>query len=88
MVSERLIIDCPQGIHLRPAGSMCEAAIRYKSKISFELSTGRIANVKSVLSILAAGVKCGEEIVLTCEGEDEQEALDKVKEALFEALNI
>ncbi|MDE7223862.1 MAG: HPr family phosphocarrier protein, partial [Acetatifactor sp.] len=33
------------------------------------------ANAKSVLSVLGACVKCGDEIEFICEGEDEQEAL-------------
>ena len=33
------------------------------------------ANAKSVLSVLGACVKCGDEIEFTCEGEDEKEAL-------------
>jgi len=33
------------------------------------------ANAKSVLSVLGACVKCGDEIELFCEGEDEEEAL-------------
>lgn len=87
MVSEKIMIDCPQGIHLRPAGSICETAIRYKSEITFELQNGRSANVKSVLSVLAAGVKCGDEILLKCNGTDEEEALEQVKKALETALN-
>lgn len=87
MVSEKMIIDCPQGIHLRPAGSLCESSMRFKSEITFELPNGRSANAKSVLSILAAGVKCGDEIVLRCNGEDEEEALQSVKATLIEALN-
>ena len=33
------------------------------------------ANAKSVLSVLGACVKCGDEITIFCEGEDETEAL-------------
>ena len=33
------------------------------------------ANAKSVLSVLGACVKCGDEITIFCEGEDEIEAL-------------
>lgn len=88
MVSEKIVIDCPQGIHLRPAGSLCEAAIKFKSAISIALPSGRGANAKSVLSVLAAGVKCGDEILLKCDGEDEEEALKTVKAVLLEALNI
>ena len=40
------------------------------------------ANAKSVLSVLGACVKCGDEIEFVCEGEDEAEALKTLVEAV------
>ncbi|MGN0316329.1 MAG: HPr family phosphocarrier protein [Lachnospira sp.] len=80
MVSERIIITSALGIHLRPAGAMCDTAVKYESKMTFEYGAGKTANAKSVISILAAGVKCGDEIVLTAEGPDEEEAIKAVSE--------
>ena len=56
MVSRDITIDSALGIHLRPAGAMCEEAVKYNSKIYFEYGEGKTANAKSVISILAAGV--------------------------------
>ncbi len=64
----------PTGLHLRPAGNLCKEAMKYKSKITFDYS-GNIANAKSVLSVLGACIKSGDEITLMCDGEDENEAL-------------
>ena len=36
---------------------------------------GTVTNAKSVLSMLAAGIRGGDEITLMCEGEDEAEAM-------------
>ena len=47
----------------------------YKSHISLVYGN-TTANAKSVLSVLGAGVRAGDEIVIQCEGEDEQEALE------------
>ena len=44
------------------------------------------ANAKSVLSVLGACVKSGDEITLICEGEDEQEALDALVAAVESGL--
>lgn len=74
MVSHTIKIINPTGLHLRPAGNLCKEAMKYKSKITFEYS-GNIANAKSVLSVLGACIKSGDEITLICEGEDENEAL-------------
>lgn len=74
MVSKKVKITNPTGLHLRPAGNLCKEAMRYKSKVTFNYS-GNIANAKSVLSVLGACIKTGDVITLICEGDDEEEAL-------------
>ncbi len=75
MVSQKTTIKNPTGLHLRPAGLFCKTAVQFKSRISFQFKD-TTANAKSVLSVLGACIKKGDEIELICEGEDEQEALN------------
>ena len=84
MLKQTILVDSPLGIHLRPATAMCDQAI--KSKISFNYGDGKTANAKSVISILASSVKCGQEIVLEADGEDEEEAINAVAQAFKESL--
>ena len=61
MVSQKVKIINPTGLHLRPAGNLCKEAMKYNSKITFEYS-GNTANAKSVLSVLGTsgtGRLCG-----------------------------
>lgn len=74
MVKQKIVIKNPTGLHVRPAGVFCEAAVEFKCKITF-VSRNTIANAKSFLSVLGACVKMGDEIELMCDGEDEEEAL-------------
>lgn len=74
MISQKIKITNPTGLHLRPAGNLCKEAMKFKSKVTFEYD-GNIANAKSVLSVLGACIKSGDEITLICDGEDEEEAL-------------
>lgn len=74
MVSQSVTIKNPTGLHLRPAGILCNKAMEYKSKVSFKFGD-YYANAKSVLSVLGACVKSGDEIEVCCDGEDEEEAL-------------
>jgi phosphocarrier protein len=74
MVSQKVVIKNPTGLHLRPAGKLCKEAMEFKSKITFNFRSST-ANAKSVLSVLGACVKCEDEIELCCDGEDENEAL-------------
>lgn len=85
MVSQKVTIKNPTGLHLRPAGTLCKEAMKFKSLITFTFRDS-IANAKSVLSVLGACVKCGDEIELVCEGEDEEEALRTLVEAVENGL--
>lgn len=75
MVSRKVTIKNPTGLHLGPAGVLCKSAVQYKSLIVFKHGE-TTANAKSVLSVLGACIKSGDEIELICDGVDEQEALD------------
>lgn len=74
MVSQKVVIKNLTGLHLRPAGILCKEAMNFKSLITFRFRDNT-SNAKSVLSVLGACVKCGDEIEFCCEGEDEKEAL-------------
>ena len=47
----------------------------FRSSVKF-LSRNNLTNAKSVLSVLGACIKCGDEIEFVCEGPDEEEALE------------
>ena len=85
MVSEKVIINNPTGLHLRPAGVLCKEAMQFKSLITFNFRGGA-ANAKSVLSVLGACIKSGTEIELVCEGEDEELALKTLVDAIESGL--
>ena len=86
MVSKNVRVINPTGLHLNPANMLCAAAMNYSCSVSFVTSKDPLerTNVKSVLSVLGAGVKCGDEIELICEGEDEEQALEELS-ALIES---
>ncbi|WP_026496415.1 HPr family phosphocarrier protein [Butyrivibrio sp. WCD3002] len=85
MVTRKVVIKNPTGLHLRPAGNLCKVAMNYKSHITFMYGQNS-ANAKSVLSVLGACIKCGDELEFKCEGPDEQEALDALVAAIESGL--
>ena len=85
MVSQKVVIKNPTGLHLRPAGNLCKVAMNYKSHITFMYGDNS-ANAKSVLSVLGACIKCGDELVFKCEGPDEQEAMNALVSAIENGL--
>lgn len=81
MISQKITVNNPSGLHLRPAGVLCSEAMKYESRITFIFDGGE-ANAKSVLSVLGACVKCGDEIELVCDGADEIEAAKALADAI------
>ena len=86
MTRHKVTITNPTGLHLRPAGIFCNVASRYKCKVEFVYDDNISANAKSVLSVLGACVKAGDEIELICDGEGEEEAMAAMVEAVESGL--
>lgn len=87
MVTQKVLVAEPSGLHLRPAGMLCEICLRYQAKIQVKKGD-TIVNAKSVLGLLAARVQNGDEIEVICDGIDEQEALDEVIRAIEKGFGI
>ena len=85
MVSATAVIRNASGLHLKPAARFCEEALKFKSTVTFTFGN-TTANAKSVLSVLGACVKKGDEIEIVCNGEDEQEALSALRRVIAEGL--
>lgn len=89
MIKQKVQIINPSGLHLKTATVLSNSAVKYNSVIQFAYlknDVSGMANVKSILSILAAAIRKGDEIEITCEGEDEKEALKAVVAAIESGL--
>ena len=71
---------------LWPAGLCCKTAAQFQSKITFH-HENTIANAKSVLSVLGACIKNGDEIEIICEGVDEEKALREMLRVIENGLS-
>lgn len=85
MVSQKVTVTNPTGIHARPAATLAKVAAPFKSAIVLDTGAKRV-QAKSVLNLMSAAIKCGTEIVVECDGEDEAEALKAVIEAIESGL--
>ena len=63
----------PVGIHARPAGLLTKEAKKYKSTITLT-KDGKSVNVLKLMALMGLGVKCGDTVSVTVEGEDEETA--------------
>ena len=85
MLTKSLTVVNPSGLHLRPAGVLSQTAMKFKSDIIIEYGEKRIV-AKSVLNVMAAGIKCGAMINVICDGEDEEGAMKTMTEAIESGL--
>ena len=60
----------PLGIHARPAGMLTKEAKKYKSTITLKKGEKSV-NVLKLMGLMGLGVKCGDTVTITIEGEDE-----------------
>lgn len=79
MISERMTIKNEQGLHMRPAGVLAKAAAKYPCDVKLVVGEKQI-NAKSIMMIIGGCIKCGMEVEVVCNGEQEVEALAEVKE--------
>lgn len=76
-------ITDPLGIHARPAGILVKEAKKYSSKIKIT-KDGKSAEATKLMAIMSLGVKTGNTVQISVEGEDEEAAAEGMK-AFFEA---
>ena len=68
-------VTAEAGIHARPAGLLVKKAASFKSNIKIlHEQRGSEADLKRLMAVMALGVKQGDSIVLSVDGEDEEEA--------------
>lgn len=76
------------GIHARPAGVLIKAAKSYKSKISIE-AHGKTADLKGgIFALMGLGIRCGWDVTITIEGEDEHIAAVELKEVFESTIQL
>jgi phosphocarrier protein HPr len=76
MSERRVTIGSHVGLHARPAALFVQAAGAQPVKVRIANAAGKTVDATSMLGVLSLGVKGGEEVVLTAEGDSADEALE------------
>ena len=71
------------GIHARPAGMLVKEVKNFQSKVMLE-KDGKTVDASRLMAVMSMGVKQGQTVTITVEGEDENAAYEAVK-AFFES---
>lgn len=84
MTTKTVKVVNEQGLHMRPAGVLAKAAAAYKEcKITLHVGEKEV-NAKAVMQIMSAGMKCGTEVEIVCDGDGEQAAMEEIA-GMFES---
>ena len=81
MIEFKYVIQDKEGIHARPAGVLVKAATEFKSNIQIN-KDGKKGDLKRIFGVMGLGIKQGDEVVITIEGEDEAEAAEIIEELM------
>lgn len=82
MITFRYTISDPHGIHARPAGLLAKLAKKYEDTV-ITITKGE-ATVKAgqLMKLMGLGIRQGDEVVISVEGTEEEEAAGSVWEFL------
>ena len=75
-----LVVD-PVGLHARPATVAVNAASKFKSEVKIGFN-GKVVNMKSIMGVMSLGIPTQSEITISCDGEDEEEAIKQIEDIL------
>lgn len=76
-MEKTFVLNDPLGFHARPAAVVVGIFAKAKSKVSIT-AKGKTVDGKSILQVLSLGVKGGDEVTITIEGDDAEEVLRTV----------
>jgi catabolite repression HPr-like protein len=75
MTSKTIKIKLEHGLEARPIALLVQEASKYDSSIYINSGEKRV-NAKSIMGMMTLGLINGEELTVTTDGADEQEALN------------
>ena len=85
MTSKEIRIGLSSGLEARPAAMLVQVASQYESSIYVDSEEKRV-NAKSIMAVMSLGVKKGNEVIITADGADEEEAIAEIQKVLEENL--
>ena len=77
------IIKDELGVHARPAGLLVKLAKKYANKVTIE-KDGKTCDMRKLMAVMELGIKQGETITVTVEGENETVAAEEIAAFLNE----
>lgn len=81
MISKSVTIQIPKGLDARPIAELVQVANQYDSSVYLH-SQNRKVNAKSIMGMMTLMVQTGDEILITADGTDENQAMENIEKYL------
>ena len=81
MIRKSITIGISNGLEARPIAMLIQVASQYTSNIYLE-SEARKVNAKSIMGMMSLGLDNGENVTVSVDGADEEEAMKSIEEYL------
>ena len=82
MAQRNVVIGSSVGLHARPAALFVKAAAGQPVKVRIARPGADPVDARSILSVLALDARHGEEVVLSAEGDGDEQALAELADLL------
>lgn len=84
MVTKNMKIEIQSGLEARPVAMFVQVASQYDSSIYVEHENKRV-NAKSIMGMMTLGLAAGEDVVVSADGTDENDAIVGIEKFLSNA---
>lgn len=84
MITKNMKIEIQTGLEARPIAMFVQVASQFESSIYVEHNNKRV-NAKSIMGMMTLGLSVGEELIVSAEGTDEENAILEIGKFLGNA---
>lgn len=81
MIKKTIKIELGTGLEARLAALLVQIASQYDSSIYLERESAKV-NAKSIMGMMTLGLSAGDNVTVTADGRDEEEAIEDIEKYL------
>ena len=81
MISKNITINIPTDMEARPVALLVQVASQFESNIYVEVEDKKV-NAKSIMGMMTLGLAAGEQVTISADGADENQAVTDIEKYL------
>lgn len=81
MIEKSIEVKMTKDLDARPIAMLVQVASRHESSV-YLMAEGKKVNAKSIMGMMTLGLAPGEEVTVTADGADEEEAIQSIEQYL------